>query len=146
MSLYNACSDEDYLNLITVFIDQIGDSMKILSFERLYRINYTMTLHKKYDIINSSYQTARNKISKLAYDEQSKFLIMLNNIFMYPIRMKAINECECMLCNKKIQYYDLHCDTHKIHKNHMNSIENFSGFKNKYLVGGHLFCKAMEEN
>lgn len=130
---------EQYFKSINKFIDCIGSNTKNISFDELYRSNYNATIQKNYDIINLAFETARNEISRLDYSKQVVYLNMLNNIFMYPIRMNVIDKYVCLLCDKHINYDNLYCNEHIAYKKHLDSIVKFKSFNNEGLVGGNIY-------
>jgi hypothetical protein len=132
---------DEYFDLFDKFVDCVGydNNIQFISFEELYRANYNMTLQKNYDIINLAFEAIRNEIAKLEYDVQQAYLNVVNNIFMYPIRMNVMNSCMCSLCGIDIQYNNLYCDMHIKHKKCLNDIKKFKLFKTEGIIGGKVY-------
>lgn len=139
---------EDYYDCIETFIDCITTNCgKTISFDDLYRNNYTLTIAKHHDIINSAYELIRWEIAYMPKEKRVNALRMLNDIFAYPIRMKVIEQYNCVSCDGETFYYDVYCKKHKQHFKLLDEIEKFEEFKNEAIYGGYLSIRVLgEEN
>ena len=125
--------------IILVKKNKCTNNISTLSFDELYRGNYEMTIQQHYNIINTSFMTARNEILKLNYDKQQTYFNILCNVFMYPIRMNVIDKYTCLVCSTYINHDNLYCNKHMIEKQHLNNIKNFKLFNKEGLVGGRIY-------
>ncbi len=131
--------ENKYIKCMNIYVDNIGNKLDLIQFEKLYTINYKMTLIGRYDCLNMMFMKAKNRIIKLNNKDKHMNLNMLFNIFMYPIRMGFIINQKCSLCDSNVECKEIYCDEHTKYELHLKNIRQFTKFKNDGLVGGNIY-------
>jgi hypothetical protein len=121
-------------------------NMSQIPFDEVYRSNYTLTIQKHHDVIILAYEILKDDLKDFNYSIQLKYLNMINDMFMYPIRVGVIKHSLCLVCKIETSYNELHCKTHKIHTSYLPDIKQFTKFKNEGMYGGKLWMKAMNDD
>lgn len=130
-----------YVNYIEKFIDKINDP-RHFHFEMLYRSCYNLSCVRNMKEINKLYEKGRMKIVTFVYNAQQSYLNILNDVFMYPMRIGVIDEQSCVMCDKKVGHKSLYCDKHIVIKQVLESILKFKKFKVEGIPGSKLYYEA----
>ncbi len=131
--------ENKYIECMNIFIDNIGNKLDSIQFEKLYTVNYKMTLAGRYECLNMMFIKAKNKIIKLNTKNKHLNLNMLFNIFMYPLRIGCILDQKCLLCDLNINCKEIYCDEHTKYENHLNNIRKFTKFNNDGMIGSRIY-------